>query len=123
MPLQAIHLLSPFRSEEAWLIFTPGGGMAEPRIYSAAGPQESEGGGGTMLAMGRDFLSARELAWRLFRRDFKARYQQSLLGIAWAVVLPMATVGLFLAMKRSSVINIGRLEVPYPLYALVGLSI
>lgn len=68
-------------------------------------------------------LSSRELVWRLFLRDFSARYRQSLLGVAWALLLPLVTVAMFVTMKRSGIVSIGETGIPYPVYALVGLSI
>lgn len=41
--------------------------------------------------MGRDLLASRELAWRLFVRDIKAQYRQSILGILWAFFPPTIT--------------------------------
>ena len=39
----------------------------------------------------------RELIWLLAARDLKTRYRQSLLGIAWSVLQPLFTLGIFLA--------------------------
>jgi len=68
-------------------------------------------------------VSSHELVWRLFLREFNSRYRQSLLGVAWAVLLPLVTVGMFIVMNRSGIVAIGEVGVPYPVYALVGLSI
>ena len=73
-------------------------------------------------AMVSEAIGARELIWRLFLRDFRGRYRQSVLGIAWAVLLPFATVAVFVAMNRSGVLTIGDVGVPYPAYALTGLT-
>ncbi len=48
------------------------------------------------------FARTRELIWCLFVRDFSGRYRQSILGLAWALILPLATVGVFLLMNRSA---------------------
>lgn len=37
----------------------------------------------------------RELAWVLAKRDFQVRYRQAIIGMAWAVVQPLATVLVF----------------------------
>ena len=68
-------------------------------------------------------LSSRELTWRLFIRDFSARYKQSVLGVAWAVILPIIAVGTFVILNRSGLLNVGDTGVPYPVYALLGLTI
>jgi lipopolysaccharide transport system permease protein len=64
----------------------------------------------------------RELTWCLFMRDFSGRYRQSILGIAWALILPLATVGVFLLMNRSGLVTLADVGVPYPIYALTGLT-
>lgn len=73
-------------------------------------------------AMVSEAIEARQLVWRLFLRDFHGRYRQSVLGIGWAVLLPLAMVGVFVAMNRSGVLTIGDVGVPYPAYALTGLT-
>ena len=68
----------------------------------------------------RDLWAYRELVYFLVWRDVKVRYQQTVLGIVWAVLQPLVTVVLF------SII-FGRLAglpaegVPYPVFALAGL--
>jgi lipopolysaccharide transport system permease protein len=75
-----------------------------------------------VLAMATEALRGRELIWRLFLRNFHGRYRQSVLGIAWAILLPFATVGVFVLMNRSGLVKINDVGVPYPLYALIGLA-
>jgi lipopolysaccharide transport system permease protein len=65
----------------------------------------------------------RNLVWRLFLRDFSARYRQTLLGVTWAIVVPVIAVGTFLLLSKSGVLDIGSIAVPYPLYALLGLTV
>lgn len=93
--------------------------------YTSRGPSV-EGAGGLFLTtrlMWRELLSARELIWRLFVRDFSAKYRQSALGVIWAVVMPLVTVGMFVGMNRSGILTIGDVGMPYPLYALIGLTV
>jgi homopolymeric O-antigen transport system permease protein len=68
-------------------------------------------------------LQSRELIWRLFLRDFRAKYRQSFLGILWAVLNPLITVGVFVFLNKSGVFNIGEIDIPYPAFALVGLTV
>jgi len=63
------------------------------------------------------------LAARLFKRDFIARYRQSVLGYLWAVILPLGTVAVFVFLSRVRILNVGAVAVPYPAYALLGLTI
>lgn len=74
-------------------------------------------------SMTKDLIDARELTWRLFLRDFKAKYKQSLLGWSWIFLLPLVAVGTFLILSKSGVIKIENLPVPYPIYGLIGISL
>lgn len=73
--------------------------------------------------MAISLLNSRELIWRMFYRDFSARYRQSALGIIWAIINPIVTVSIFVFLNRSGILNIGETPVPYPVFALIGLSI
>lgn len=68
-----------------------------------------------------DLWAARELAWRLFLRDLRARYRQSILGYFWVVFPPLALTGSFLLMQKSKLLDAGETPVPYALYALAGM--
>lgn len=70
-----------------------------------------------------ELISSRELIWRLFVRDFLAKYKQAVLGMTWALIMPLAMVGTFVFLNRAGVINIDKTDVPYPVFALLGLSI
>lgn len=94
-------------------------------MYTPNGPiyEGSVGAFSVIRRMFSEAILTHELIWQLFLRDFNSRYRQSLLGVAWAVLLPLVTVGMFIVMNRSGIVTIGRVGVPYPVYALVGLSI
>lgn len=68
----------------------------------------------------RELWEFRELAGFLAWRDLKVRYKQTLIGVAWAVLQPLAMMGVF-------TLFFGRLArmpsdgVPYPLFAFAGL--
>jgi len=68
-------------------------------------------------------VRSRELIWRLFLRDFNARYRQSLLGAAWAVAMPLVTVGMFVYLNNSGVLRVGDTGMPYPVFALIGITV
>ena len=59
---------------------------------------------------------------QLFKRDFFAIYKQSLIGIFWAFIVPIISVGTFILLNRSGVFNFGEIEVPYPIYAILGMA-
>lgn len=68
----------------------------------------------------------RELIWMLAWRDIRVRYKHALLGAAWAVLPPLATMGVFLfvfgtVMDLDNRRLTGRADLPYALFALSGL--
>lgn len=64
----------------------------------------------------------RWLTYQLLKRDFLSTYKQSFLGVLWAILMPLATIAIFVVLNRSGILNIGDLEVPYTLYALLGIA-
>ncbi|MGK5090844.1 ABC transporter permease [Deltaproteobacteria bacterium TL4] len=62
-----------------------------------------------------------DLVWSFFVREFSVRYKQSVLGIVWAFLLPLLTIGMFIILNSSGVLNISGVNVPYIVYALIGL--
>src|SRR5271170_4470579 len=64
----------------------------------------------------------RELLFFLVWRDVKVRYKQTVLGAAWAILQPLATMvafTLFLGRVASS----ADADVPYPLFVFAGLLV
>jgi lipopolysaccharide transport system permease protein len=73
--------------------------------------------------MGSDLLASRDLAWRLIVRDINTQYRQSLLGIFWAFVPPIAAAaGLTLA-SSANVLNVGSTDIPYPAYVMFSMAL
>jgi lipopolysaccharide transport system permease protein len=64
----------------------------------------------------------RWLTYQLFKRDFLAVYKQSFIGSFWALILPLISVGAFIILNRSGIFNIGDINVPYPIYAILGMA-
>jgi len=74
---------------------------------------------GVQLNLG-ELWRFRELAYFLTLRDIKVRYKQTLMGVAWVIIQPLATVLIFtLVFNRFVRLDTGPL--PYPLFALTGL--
>ena len=94
-------------------------------IYTPEGPivQGFTGPFLTTRLMIREILSARWLIWMFFLRDTASKYRQSLLGILWVIVNPVITIGLFMGMSGSGILSIPDMGIPYPLYAIIGLTI
>lgn len=62
----------------------------------------------------------RWLTYQLFKRDFFAVYKQSFIGVLWAFIIPLVSVGTFIILNRSGIFSIGNINVPYPIYAVLG---
>ena len=69
----------------------------------------------------RELWQYRELAFILAWRDVKVRYKQTVLGIGWAVIQPFVTMLLFTLLFHKALKIVPEYDVPYPLYAYVGL--
>jgi lipopolysaccharide transport system permease protein len=65
-------------------------------------------------------IEQRELLWTWTGREIKVRYSQSLLGIAWAILQPLALMVIF-TLVFSRLAGIPSDGVPYPVFAYVGL--
>ncbi len=67
-----------------------------------------------------DISSSASLGWRIFVRDFSARYRQQAFGILWAFLGPALTVVPFILLVEASILDLGDLSVPYPIFAFTG---
>lgn len=67
-----------------------------------------------------ELYANRWLTYQLFRRDIMTIYKQSLFGVLWVLITPLASIGTFVVLNRSGVFNIGELTTPYVIFALLG---
>ncbi|HEX2640659.1 MAG TPA: ABC transporter permease [Pyrinomonadaceae bacterium] len=70
----------------------------------------------------RDIWRHRELLYFLTWRDVKIRYKQTAIGIFWAVLQPVLTTAIFTVIF-SRFAKFDTSDVPYPLFALSGLTV
>lgn len=63
----------------------------------------------------------RTLVLSFVRRQYQLRYRQSLAGISWAVIPPIANLVVGTVLFRE-VLKVDTGDVPYPLFALAGLA-
>ncbi len=90
-------------------------------LYS---PREGIGlGVGVWWRMLRQLWDSRELTWRLFMREFSARYRQSVLGYAWALLSVGFTVATLTWLNRARLLPIAETELPYPLFLLLNTTV
>ncbi|MBD0336286.1 MAG: ABC transporter permease, partial [Cyanobacteria bacterium Co-bin13] len=73
--------------------------------------------------MWQDLLASRELAWRLMIRDISAQYRQSVLGVAWAFLPPIAMAVGFTLAGEAQVFNTGQTDIPYPAYVMFSTAL
>ena len=69
-----------------------------------------------------EIIKNRWLTYQLFKRDFFAIYKQSFIGVLWALIIPLVSVGTFILLNRSGIFSIGNINVPYPIYAILGMA-
>src|SRR5262245_31373904 len=69
----------------------------------------------------RELWRYRELLYFLTWRDIKVRYKQTVLGAAWAVIQPLATMAVFALFLGRATGLTGDLPYSYSLFVLAGL--
>lgn len=68
----------------------------------------------------REFVVYRELLYQMTRRDLLLRYKQTLMGVGWAVLMPLTNTAVFsVIFMRIAPLDTG---MPYPLFAYTGLA-
>lgn len=69
----------------------------------------------------RELLDYRDLFLVLTYKDIRVRYAQTFLGLAWVVVQPIVTLVIF-TLIFGKAIQVDTGGVPYPIFALTGMS-
>jgi lipopolysaccharide transport system permease protein len=67
-----------------------------------------------------DIYRGRELAWRLFVRDFQAQFRQTYLGYLWAFLPPLFTSLTFIFLQSQGIVNIQGVGKSYAAFAMIG---
>lgn len=67
-----------------------------------------------------DIWSSRELSWRLLVRNIRGLYRQTLLGLFWAFLPPVAQTAIWVFLQKNSVVSVDS-PVPYVVYVLTGM--
>ncbi len=73
----------------------------------------------TLVQRFKELTSYGMLLWTLTWRDIRVRYKQSLLGIAWAMFIPVSMMLLF-SFVFTRVVAV-KVDMPYPVFAYCGL--
>lgn len=69
----------------------------------------------------RAFYEGRELAWRIFVRNLSGLYRQTLLGLFWAFLPPLANTAIWIFLKSQNVFEMGDTGVDSSVYILTGM--
>lgn len=75
-------------AEEASIESSSGGETAEPAVQVWTSAQ----GGDPWREMIRELVDFRELLWRMVWRDIRIRYKQAVMGLGWALLMPLMIV-------------------------------
>ncbi len=67
-----------------------------------------------------DLKRSLELAIRIFSRDLRAQYRETLLGLIWLWVPALSVSGSFLLAQQANLISVDATGIPYPAYVLIS---
>jgi lipopolysaccharide transport system permease protein len=70
--------------------------------------------------MFKDLFAGRELAWRLTVRDISAQYRQTVLGLLWVFILPLAHTLTWIFLSGSGIVRVAETSLSYPIYVFTG---
>jgi lipopolysaccharide transport system permease protein len=69
----------------------------------------------------KELAAYKNLLFTLALRDIKVRYAQTFLGLVWAAIQPLSTLLIF-TLVFSKVARVDTGSIPYPVFAIVGMS-
>lgn len=67
------------------------------------------------------FMEGRELSWRLFLRNLRGLYRQTLLGLFWAFLPPIANTAMWIFLKNAGAFKMEGTNVDATVYILTGM--
>ena len=77
-----------------------------------------------LKSIATDLWAGRELAWRMFLRNIRGLYRQSILGLFWAFLPPLANTAVWVILRNANAVDLaGGLEVSYAAYVMTGMVI
>jgi lipopolysaccharide transport system permease protein len=95
-----------------------------PRPASATAVRRIKPSSGFVDMNWRELWQYRELLWTLMWRDIRARYKQTYLGPAWAILKPLISMVLMSAVFGGLAgFTSGQPHLPYPLFLYAGVII
>lgn len=67
-----------------------------------------------------DLKASRTIAWQLFRKNFISQYRQNFFGYLWIFLPPLTTALIWIFLYFTKIVDLGKTEIPYPIYVLTG---
>jgi lipopolysaccharide transport system permease protein len=90
----------------------------EVRVYSS---DKSESNiFSTIKVLIKEFPAAHALGFRFASRNISTKYRQSILGLLWAFLPPLATAFIWIMLNKTQVIRLADVGAPYPLFVITG---
>ena len=74
----------------------------------------------TLKAIGKEFPVAHALGFRFAQRNIRARYRQSVLGILWALIPPLATAAIWIFLNQKNIVTLNHTGGNYALFVITG---
>jgi lipopolysaccharide transport system permease protein len=74
----------------------------------------------TLKKIYKEFPVAHALGFRFAERNIRARYRQSLLGVLWALVPPLATAAIWIFLNQKNIVTLNHTGSNYPLFVITG---
>jgi lipopolysaccharide transport system permease protein len=74
-----------------------------------------------LAGMMHDFWRGRELAWRLFLRNLRGLYRQTLFGLFWVFIPPLANTSIWIFLRSAGILDTGIQDVNPTIYILTGM--
>lgn len=68
-----------------------------------------------------DFWRGRELAWRLFLRNLRGLYRQTLFGLFWVLIPPLANTAIWIFLRSAGILDTGIKDIDPTIYILTGM--
>lgn len=72
-------------------------------------------------AMFSGFAKSRYAGWRIFIKDVRAEYANSAMGVFWDFMDPLVLGLIFYFLRRSGVVSIGEIAIPYSVFIIYGM--
>ena len=74
----------------------------------------------TLNKICKEFPIAHALGFRFAERNIRARYRQSLFGVLWALVPPLATAAIWIFLNQKNIVNLQYTGSNYALFVITG---